>query len=341
MSSVSFLSFFFIFFFFFSSFLLLPEPASSWTGPTAKPGCPTYCGDVLIPYPFGIGPDCSLNGNFTVTCNGSDGGGQQPKPTLDYHNGSEVVEVNETDLRVRVRNSWTYSCLGGNQTQVGQDLSYDVVTPPFSVSSDNWLTGIGCAALAAASNKLTGTGTGCLASCPPGTDMMMGNATCMGNGVGCCQTPFNGNSQFNYFTVSTDYTYSFQQGNYGVSNCGYAFIGERQPNVTFPLQSLQLEASLQYNATVRPVTTPIILNWRVGLDNCSDAISSRNYSCQANAQCVDVVAEDNAGLGGYLCQCEVGYTGNPYISPGCTAIDYCASAQDYCISDSQCVNIPG
>ncbi|EPS59073.1 hypothetical protein M569_15737 [Genlisea aurea] len=187
-SSSSFLSFFLFFIF---SFLLLPEPASSWTGPTAKPGCPSYCGDVLIPYPYGIGPDCSLNSYFTVTCNSSSGDGQQPKPILNYYNGSEVVEVNETEVRVRVKNPWTYGCSAANLTQTGRDLTYDVVTPPFSISKDNWLTGIGCAVLAAASNLVTGMGTGCLASCPPGTDLK-GNATCMGNGVGCCQTPFNG-----------------------------------------------------------------------------------------------------------------------------------------------------
>jgi len=32
----------------------------------AKPGCKDHCEDVLIPYPFGIGPDCSHNAWFDV-----------------------------------------------------------------------------------------------------------------------------------------------------------------------------------------------------------------------------------------------------------------------------------
>ncbi|EPS60519.1 hypothetical protein M569_14284, partial [Genlisea aurea] len=41
------------------------------------------------------------------------------------------------------------------------------------------------------------------------------------------------------------------------------------------------------------------------------------------------------------CQCKNGYTGNPYLSPGCSAIDYCEDRGDYCIQISRCVNVPG
>ncbi|KAE8692128.1 hypothetical protein F3Y22_tig00110858pilonHSYRG00045 [Hibiscus syriacus] len=36
---------------------------------TAKPGCKGRCGSDIVPFPFGIGPDCYLNSWFEVTCN--------------------------------------------------------------------------------------------------------------------------------------------------------------------------------------------------------------------------------------------------------------------------------
>ncbi|KAK4388828.1 Wall-associated receptor kinase-like 2 [Sesamum angolense] len=39
----------------------------------AKPGCPSKCGDLSVPYPFGIGirANCSINHSFDIKCNSS------------------------------------------------------------------------------------------------------------------------------------------------------------------------------------------------------------------------------------------------------------------------------
>ncbi|CAB4279359.1 unnamed protein product [Prunus armeniaca] len=43
---------------------------SAASAPIAKPNCTTHCGDVAIPYPFGIGPnkDCYLDESFQIDC---------------------------------------------------------------------------------------------------------------------------------------------------------------------------------------------------------------------------------------------------------------------------------
>lgn len=35
----------------------------------AKPNCPEKCGNLTVPYPFGIGNDCSFSEEFNVSCN--------------------------------------------------------------------------------------------------------------------------------------------------------------------------------------------------------------------------------------------------------------------------------
>ncbi|KAK8661946.1 hypothetical protein V6N13_091534 [Hibiscus sabdariffa] len=48
--------------------LLIANPAAA-ANSTAKPGCKESCGNVTVPYPFGIGPGCYLNPWFEVSCN--------------------------------------------------------------------------------------------------------------------------------------------------------------------------------------------------------------------------------------------------------------------------------
>ena len=37
--------------------------------PMAKPNCPASCGNVSIPYPFGIGSNCFMHKTYEIVCN--------------------------------------------------------------------------------------------------------------------------------------------------------------------------------------------------------------------------------------------------------------------------------
>lgn len=61
---------------------------------------------------------------------------------------------------------------------------------------------------------------------------------------------------------------------------------------------------------------PIVIDWEIGTENCSMVRNSTAYSCMEHSLCVD----SQSGHGGYRCICEEGYTGNPYLSPGCQGL---------------------
>ncbi|KAK4432268.1 Wall-associated receptor kinase [Sesamum alatum] len=61
---------------------------------------------------------------------------------------------------------------------------------------------------------------------------------------------------------------------------------------------------------------PCVLDWAIGNGTCEQAKKSADFACRGNSACAD----SDTGLGGYRCNCLEGYEGNPYVSPGCTAI---------------------
>ena len=39
--------------------------------PISQPGCKDQCGNVTVPYPFGIGHSCYIDDWFEIVCNGT------------------------------------------------------------------------------------------------------------------------------------------------------------------------------------------------------------------------------------------------------------------------------
>ncbi|XP_073153990.1 wall-associated receptor kinase 5-like [Henckelia pumila] len=112
--------------------------------------------------------------------------------------------------------------------------------------------------------------------------------------------------------------------------CGYAFLGDPD---RFNFSSFDLSDLSFRNRAMDDV--PVILEWAIGSQNCSEVRKSGNFACLENSICVD----SEAGIGGYLCECAEGYQGNPYLSPGCTDINECES--NPCDEHGICANTPG
>lgn len=283
--------------------LLLSLPlASAATTPSAKPGCPTKCGNVTIPYPFGVGIDsgCSLDKLFDVICNTSSTPPRLhlPESTID------ILEIrNDT---VRIKNVVASNCydLNGKVTR-STKASIILSDTPFSVSGENMLTIVGCdelfMMLGFEGRNFSG---GCLAQCSNEEDMIEGECS----GIGCAQS--NIPKGFKSFVSSLGSVYKHENIS-SFATCGYAFLADPE---RFVFSATDLSDPNFLNKTRDNV--PMILEWEIGTENCSVAKNYNGFACHGNTSCHD----STTGFGGYRCSCLEGYEGNPYLSPGCIGI---------------------
>ncbi|CAI9097266.1 OLC1v1033652C1 [Oldenlandia corymbosa var. corymbosa] len=286
-----------------------------------KPGCQRQCGNLTVPYPFGIGLDsgCAIGPWFQVNCNTSF---NPPKPFIGE---IEIFEI--ADNLVRISNVMARKCYN----QVGELIdSYTAWTnlggTPYSFSDLNTFNVIGCDDFALISGSQGRNFTsGCVSLCSKAEDVLDGYCS----GIGCCQTAIPKGMKYYLASLSSlkNHTSVF-----GFDPCSYAFLGERD---RFTFRGVPDFSDPEFiNRTLANV--PIVLDWAIGNSSCSEAQKQSDYACEANSSCVD----SNTGFGGYRCSCKEGYEGNPYLSPGCQDINECADPNNN-PCDKMCINSPG
>ncbi|KVH94790.1 EGF-like calcium-binding [Cynara cardunculus var. scolymus] len=108
------------------------------SGNIAKQGCQTHCGNMTVPYPFGIGVDCALDESFSFFCNST----EEP-PKLIYGDNIEVYII--SDSEIKISNTIGYTCYNekGNVTQASDAWTSIPSTDPFTFSRKNKFTVIG------------------------------------------------------------------------------------------------------------------------------------------------------------------------------------------------------
>nr|GEV10737.1 wall-associated kinase family protein [Tanacetum cinerariifolium] len=121
-------------------------PASIAAPVYAKPGCDDMCGNVRIPFPFGIGANCSVNGWYVVNCNSS-------IPYLSALDNLEVLSVDLGNQTVTVNMQKISNCRCGNAVMMGDHGNVltacsttcsNVDTTCISVHRNNKCVGINC-----------------------------------------------------------------------------------------------------------------------------------------------------------------------------------------------------
>lgn len=260
--------------------------------------CDEHCGNISIPYPFGIREGCYKNETFLITCN-------RTHNTPIAFLGKGNVRVTDIWLsgELRAYAFVAYDCHKAHKLWNKSHFEPFLQSRRFPVSSTrNKFTAIGCdtiAVIKGASGAIYTTG--CISLCGRMEDVVEGSCS----GIGCCQTAIpKGVMDFNISVTSYYNRTESKRKALDINPCSLAFVVE-EGRYNFSLRDLQYSEK-------RNRTFPVVLNWVIGKQNCSEAEKVPNsYACKANSHCYD----SDSGLG-YLCKCNQGFQGNPYLPHG-------------------------
>ncbi|CAN6171788.1 unnamed protein product [Urochloa humidicola] len=302
---------------------LVVDAAGSQGPPVGLINCPTVCGDVVVPYPFGLTAGCFQPG-FNLTCNTSHtpprlflGDGTLQVASISLENAT--VRVLGPDIPMMIESVWKDYVANGTWGGQGWGLSDE---GPYILSEEsNELVLSGCALFAELAipghwgdDQVINT---CSSICTAG--LSDGGKECWQqpnsrrcqkcSGLGCCQVPVPIGRVSYKVRLRT-----LQEP--GVVDAGYsAFIvgadmGDR----------LRDSDALTFSHSSRDGNT-----------TCPKDLGST--TCHSSYSTCRIISR-----GGYICSCWDGYQGNPYLPGGCQDIDEC-KIPDKCYGT--CTNIPG
>lgn len=288
--------------------LLLSKPTHAnfsspvTTFPIAKPGCKETCGDVKIPYPFGIDYGCYLDegfGTFGITCDSS----YNPPKAFSMRTDVNITEIS-LEGQLHVLKSIAQECYDPLGEKAIDRSSANYSLPVFAINSTkNKLIAVGCDTLAYAEGiRYAGQRSGeskikCISTCNSTNEVI--NGSCSGGG--CCQASIPKGMKILNLTATSNSNHLFVRN---FSPCSYAFLVEKGKFNFFFHNLTNLK---------RTGKLPLVLDWSIGDENQTCETAKKNlssYACQMNTNCIN--GEGN--YTGYRCFCKDGYQGNPYLT---------------------------
>ncbi|CAL4992737.1 unnamed protein product [Urochloa decumbens] len=332
----------------------LSSPFLAAAAPFGRPGrhCPTKCGDMSVPYPFGTTAGCSFPG-FDLTCDS-----EHSPPRLLLGDGATGVEVTDIFLgnaSMRVLTGaivnhtspsdpgakGTWGLTGGGDDDRGSG--------PFVLSyHNNKFVTVGCNVQATLLWNGTQVVNGCSSFCSVDSQRHWQSGP---SGAGCCSAcSGNGCCKVTipmYFpTYGVELNKVDQTHNPDPQQHGIVFIAEKGWIDGVWCQMIAPTGGQPPDLLSK---VPVLLEWAmdsmtpaqpgIAADNSSrcplngiDSVCKSNYS-----YCID---KNSPFRSGYACQCLRGYDGNPYIDGGCQDVDECTDPDNYpCYGE--CTNTPG
>ncbi|CAL4892995.1 unnamed protein product [Urochloa decumbens] len=337
-----------------SSQLLLLAAA---VGQIGLPLCRTVCGDVSVPYPFGITPECSLPG-FNLTCDTSSTparlslGGDGTLQVTDISLDNATVRVHGPAIDIGIPR--TIFPDGGNGTWGGQAWGLSDGGTYILSAADNEFIISGCNLfvellvtgedwVTSSCGTVCGSGTG--TSPNPDRPVRTSRRGCNKcSGIGCCQTPIT--------KAATSY------------DVRLVFLNNKAMRLAPPFPSSfsiliaeegWFDRNSGFNLTAVPAAerstaVPAVLAWAIrssvlqgpnktldGNATCPSDIVDSTACHSRYSSCTSIHPSDNT-VRGYTCKCWDGYQGNPYLPDGCQDINECEFS-DKCYGI--CENVPG
>ncbi|OVA06894.1 Protein kinase domain [Macleaya cordata] len=281
-----------------------------------KPGCKDKCGNVNIPYPFGIGEGCFIGDWFNVTCNDTF------SPHKPFYGFIEILDISVLEGEMKLNASIATSCDENDGTSWVRLAKFT-----FSETRNKFIA-IGCNTIGYfGGTKNESYFSGCLSLCNSINDVTDGSC----EGIGCCETSIEKGLMRYDVTARGFYNRST---NYSFSPCSYAFVAEEN---WFKFHRSDIK---EFNNGKNDV--PVVIEWTVGNEACDEAKkNSKSYGCGSNTNCYE---PGNAP--GYRCKCKDGYKGNPYLTGigSCQDVDECKTLDpDPCrgLSAYICINTEG
>ncbi|KAL6906242.1 hypothetical protein ACP4OV_003843 [Aristida adscensionis] len=317
--------------------------------PIALPGCPTSCGNVSVPYPFGFSPGCYWPG-LNLTC---DTTRRPPRlllgafQVLDISLGGDITikyRRGSTAVSVASNGSWSSLPLASSLTESGTYL----------VSPNNELVLYGCNLEATVLGTVRGTSSQVVTSCSTSCikyydddqdtskssskevygwldihDEYDNTTTTCADGRRCCLSRLGDSSKRVEVQVrwlyGGDHTAEQEQQPVDVFVADSTWIAEM--NISRDLQGPEVPLSLQWAVSQ---DLPHVTSW-----DCPDNVSRK--LCKSEGSDCSYHLKSKLG---YYCNCPDGFTGNPYVVGGCYDINECERPTAYpCFGE--CINKMG
>ncbi|KAL0424671.1 UNVERIFIED_CONTAM: Wall-associated receptor kinase-like 8 [Sesamum radiatum] len=284
----------------------------------AKPGCQETCGNVTIPYPFGIGSQCYLKSSFAVICENS------TNPARLFLR-SMRLEILNMSLYGTVRVVQPVLALNCSDELKTQYLGKSLVGSPFTISAlQNSLTVLGCRNSVWLRANRTTTNGGCMAICDDNST----DTSC--NGINCCK-----------ITIPTElkelqFTYQSIRKGRNKSFCGYAFLADKKWFREDYRKYNGLRSDLQDPFDQEFGNASMVLEWEyddaLEYSDGTDCVYPNERSFSYSSLYFE--------LSSRVCYCLDGFEGNPYLPEGCQDIDECGNST-ICPHGFTCTNTMG